>query len=166
MPHTIPATTTLSEALAAENIAMKAELEKVRAELAGARETIRLHGVWDMPKDIQDLTVRLEAAVAAKEEAEKWRALAQGNAMGLSVDLITALALNARLVEGLEGIANWCEAYSVEAFPEEAAESALRSMTVAGIDPGALHASWARHLLNGIGRDARALLAETNGGEG
>lgn len=64
-----------------------------------------------------------------------------------------------RLREALQKIADWCGAYPIEMFPQDAADHALDACKRAGIPVGAMHASWARHLLGGIGRDARAALA-------
>jgi hypothetical protein len=46
------------------------QIARLTAENASLRETIRLHGAWDFPKDIQDLNVRLETALARIKELE------------------------------------------------------------------------------------------------
>jgi len=69
--------------------------------------------------------------------------------------------LRARVVEledTLEQIAQWAEAYPVTVFipltsgEMQWADSVLRE---AGISMGAMHASWARHIVDGIGGIAR-----------
>jgi len=65
-----------------------------------------------------------------------------------------------RLRSALDGIANWCEAYPVEVFPKEASDAALAACAAAGISVGAMHGTWAQHLLAGIGENARAALEE------
>ena len=69
------------------------------------------------------------------------------------------------LLAALERIANWCSAYPVETFSQERADATLALMKRHGLDPSALHASWARHLLEGIGGDARAAVAKAGGHE-
>ncbi len=72
------------------------------------------------------------------------------------------------VVEALEKIASWCEAYPAQVFPKKSADHALDACKQAGIPVDAMHGTWARHLLSGIGRDARAALAavDTPGGDG
>ena len=70
----------------------------------------------------------------------------------------------ARVVElkdALERIAQWAEAYPVTVFipltsgEMQKADSVLRG---AGISMGAMHAAWARHIVDGIGGIARQAL--------
>ena len=56
-----------------------------------------------------------------------------------------------RLRSALMGIANWCEAYPDTVFTEEASASALAACKAAGIPTGAMHGTWGRRLLAGIG---------------
>ena len=60
-----------------------------------------------------------------------------------------------RMEEALQRIQQWTQAYPVRAFPPLAIEDlrhANFALKAIGIDMGALHAEWARHLLKGIGR--------------
>lgn len=60
--------------------------------------------------------------------------------------------------DALGQIARWCEAYPVTVFPEmddadyARAHEALKGV---GLSSDRLHAAWARHLLEGIGKIAR-----------
>lgn len=49
----------------------EAEIERLTREVAGYQETIRLSNAWDFPRDIQELSVRLEAAESSLSEAVK-----------------------------------------------------------------------------------------------
>ena len=58
-----------------------------------------------------------------------------------------------RLDDALTRIEQWCKAYPVEMFKPLSDEDLRVANTVlkfAGIDMGALHAQWARHILSGI----------------
>jgi hypothetical protein len=58
------------------------------------------------------------------------------------------------LEEALLRIKQWAEAYPVEIFrpvSEEKLKEANEALKAIGVDMGALHAGWARHLLDGIG---------------
>jgi hypothetical protein len=74
-------------------------------------------------------------------------------------DVATLRAEVAALREALEGIANWCEAYPPTVFTQESADRALAACKAHSIPVDAMHGTWARHLMAGIGRDARAALA-------
>ena len=76
-------------------------------------------------------------------------------------ELATLRAEVERLREALLRIANWCEAYPASVFPKANADAALEACKAAGIPVDAMHGTWARHLLDGIGRDARAALEPT-----
>ena len=59
-----------------------------------------------------------------------------------------------RVEEALLRIKQWTNAYPVTVFkpiPPEKMKLASKVLADNGIDMGALHASWARHILNGIG---------------
>jgi len=59
-----------------------------------------------------------------------------------------------RLEEALLRIKQWAEAYPVEMFtplPDAKVKMAGTVLGWVGIDIGALHGMWARHILNGIG---------------
>ena len=58
-----------------------------------------------------------------------------------------------RMEEALRHIRNWCEAYPIEAFPEPDL-TVIRAQIGDG-PMAALHAHWARHLLEGIARHAQ-----------
>lgn len=63
--------------------------------------------------------------------------------------------------EGLQDIIQWCEAYPVDVFIEPTKEkmaAAAKACEAVGLTFDALHASWARHILSGIERKARAAL--------
>ncbi len=62
-------------------------------------------------------------------------------------------AREGRMEEALCRIQDWCGAYPIEAFPEPDM-TAIREKLGDG-PMAALHASWARHLLDGIARHAR-----------
>ena len=58
-----------------------------------------------------------------------------------------------QLEEALQRIKQWANAYPVTVFkpiPPEKMELASKVLADNGIDMGALHASWARHILTGI----------------
>ena len=65
------------------------------------------------------------------------------------------------LEHSLRCIQQWCRAYPVPMFKEltnEQIELAGEVLKFHSIDIGALHASWARHLLKGIGEIADTAL--------
>ena len=58
-----------------------------------------------------------------------------------------------RLEAALHRIKQWAEAYPVTVFrplTEAQMHAAAGALKDAGIDMGALHAGWARHILNGV----------------
>lgn len=66
--------------------------------------------------------------------------------------------------DALMQIAQWCDAYPQDVFeplPPDALKRADKVLAEAGISIGALHAGWSRHLLDGVGRTARAALSAT-----
>lgn len=72
-----------------------------------------------------------------------------------------------RMTEQLRDIRDWCAAYPASVFPEPDLKKCQETLEGAGLSMGALHASWARHLLSGIARHALVGLgadapAETN----
>ena len=63
--------------------------------------------------------------------------------------------------QALTEIRQWCEAYPTTVFTPLSREQLGEAAIVLGeinIDIGALHAEWARHLLDGIGKIAREAL--------
>jgi hypothetical protein len=59
-----------------------------------------------------------------------------------------------RLKEALLRIQQWAKAYPVTMFTplsDEDLKNVQRALEAEGIDMGALHGAWARHILNGIG---------------
>ena len=63
-----------------------------------------------------------------------------------------------KLEEALIKIYQWCMAYPHSVFTplsEDQIVDAGRALTNINIDIGALHAEWARHLLDGIGEIAK-----------
>lgn len=67
------------------------------------------------------------------------------------------------LLAALEGVASWCEAYPAKVFPKDAADAAITACKQMDIPIDAMHGTWARHLLEGIGRDCRAAIAAAKG---
>ena len=70
-------------------------------------------------------------------------------------------ALRARVAEmeaALTRIDDWAQAYPEEAFPEPDLTICKTALKSAGQSIDGLHASWARHILNGIGGITRAAL--------
>ena len=67
------------------------------------------------------------------------------------------------LVEALWQIDQWCKAYPETIFrpiSKEKLAEANDALKAIGVDMGAMHAQWARHLLTGIGGIAEAALAK------
>lgn len=65
------------------------------------------------------------------------------------------------LVDALMQISQWCEAYPEDVFTPMDADKKARAhaaLVAADIEPAVLYASWARHLLGGIGKIARDAL--------
>jgi len=63
-----------------------------------------------------------------------------------------------KLEDALTQILQWCLAYPAFMFiplTDEQMRTATTVLSVADIDIGALHAQWARHLLEGISKIAR-----------
>lgn len=110
--------------------------------LAGAQEA-----VWQKHEakvlDLLDLTGWLSPS-HAREQAER------------VVDLEAALTR----------IDEWARAYPEEAFPEPDLAICKTALEGAGQSIDGLHASWARHILNGIGGITRTVLAEGGRGNG
>ena len=71
------------------------------------------------------------------------------------------------LVDALTEIKQWCDAYPETIFrpvPSEKMKEATEALKEIGVDMGAMHAAWARHLVSGIGAIAtKALAAEQRG---
>lgn len=68
-----------------------------------------------------------------------------------------------RLQEALRSIKQWCEAYPETTFRPisgEKLKEANEALKAIGVDMGAMHAGWARHLINGLGNIALKALGE------
>jgi hypothetical protein len=68
-----------------------------------------------------------------------------------------------KLQEALLRIKQWCDAYPKDIFKplsDEELRTANTVLSFAGIDMGALHAGWARHLLSGISEIVDKALVE------
>ena len=63
-------------------------------------------------------------------------------------------ALDGDCADRLHRIVQWCEAYPIEVFPEP--DLAAARVALGDGLYSALHASWARHIVNGIADIARA----------
>lgn len=77
---------------------------------------------------------------------------------------LAQIARNEKLLEALQSIRQWCEAYPITVFTPLSKEQLGEAAIVLGehnIAIDALHAEWARHLLDGIGKIAREALDET-----
>lgn len=69
------------------------------------------------------------------------------------------------LEDALREIAQWCNAYPSAVFvplDEVKIKRAGRVLASAGIEIGALHAGWARHLLGNIGKIANGAIDGTH----
>ena len=67
-----------------------------------------------------------------------------------------------QLEDTLERIAQWCTAYPITVFLPLSNDEIRRAgevLNAAGISMDALHGGWARHLLEGIGKEARTALS-------
>lgn len=123
----------------------------------------RARGVWCWA-NMDDRTLasfRYLSPVATPEEVEELRtevARAGDACADMGGEIVRLRARVETLEAAVEGIANWCEAYPASVFPQANADAALASCKAAGIPTDAMHGTWARHLLAGIGRDARAAL--------
>ena len=72
-----------------------------------------------------------------------------------------------RLEEALEAVRNWCNAYPDLIFTPISDDKLLLAgnvLAAKGIDVGALHAQWARHLLSGIKAIVETALQEKDHG--
>lgn len=66
-----------------------------------------------------------------------------------------------RMEDALHMIKQWADAYPVDVFrpiSDEKLKEANEALKAIGVDMGALHAGWARHIVDGIGNIARAAL--------
>ena len=80
-----------------------------------------------------------------------------------------ARALLGKAHTALEEIAHWCEAYPTQVFRPLSQSDINRAGAVlekAGLSISRLHAQWARHLLDGIGRIAHQALDDQEMGDG
>ncbi len=114
----------------------------------------------------EDLCLRLERdfpgspAAALLQRFYEWRrytATLQREADGLR-------EADEAKYDALMQISQWCDAYPQDVFeplPPDAVKRADKVLADAGISIGALHAGWARHLLQSVGRIARAALSPT-----
>lgn len=65
-------------------------------------------------------------------------------------------------VDQLERIQTWCNAYPVDVFPEQDTARSDEVLRAAGISMSAMHGSWARRIVEGIGNIARVALEKQN----
>ena len=70
---------------------------------------------------------------------------------------------NDRLREALEQLVTWSEAYPLDIFPEPDLKRAHEVLTAHGMTLDALSAKAARHVIEGVGKIARAALAKEVG---
>lgn len=63
-----------------------------------------------------------------------------------------------RLEDALNEVMHWANAYPAKVFPEPDLDKARQALEVVGITMEALHGTWARHLLEGVGRIATEAL--------
>lgn len=56
-----------------------------------------------------------------------------------------------RLEDALNEIMHWANAYPASVFPEPDLEKAREALATVGITMDALHGTWGRHLLKGVG---------------
>ena len=64
------------------------------------------------------------------------------------------------LEEALHRIRQWCRAYPEAVFSEPDFDKAKAALESAGVSMDALHGTWARHLLKGIGKIADEALTK------
>ena len=67
------------------------------------------------------------------------------------------------LETALEGLVQWSEAYPLDLFPEPNWKRAQTALEAAGITMDAVSASCMRHVVEGVGRIARAALDKDAG---
>lgn len=63
-----------------------------------------------------------------------------------------------QLEDAIREALQWIDAYPEDIFipvPESKLKDAAKALEAIGVDMGALHAGWARHLLTGLGRILR-----------
>ncbi len=63
-----------------------------------------------------------------------------------------------RLEDALNEILHWANAYPATVFPEPDLEKAREALAASGITMDALHGTWARDLLKGVGEIATEAL--------
>lgn len=104
-----------------------------RAEEAGAR--VILPGAFILAHNQQVLQAEQEAAKAAAAAV-----------------LRAAFPILAEEPDdALRRISEWAGAYPADVFPEVDLKKARAALADAGIEIGSLHATWARHIMQGIG---------------
>ena len=75
-------------------------------------------------------------------------------------------ARNAALVDDLQKIVAWSEAYPLSVFPEPDFKKAAELLQAGGMTLDAISASNMRHVVEGVGRIAREALARTDPARG
>lgn len=142
-------------------------VETQAGQVRFCRRWWKARGEWGWA-NMDDRTLRgfrYHSPVATPEEIEALRAEIARVSIEREVWFHDARTLRARvetMEAALHGIANWCEAYPASVFPQASADAALASCKAVGIPVDAMHGTWARHLMEGVRRDARAAL-EGNG---
>ena len=104
-------------------------------------------------KRLADLREGLDEDSSIAPRLRRIRSYADWDEMKFLLRLLDE-ALAGDCTDRLHRITQWCEAYPIEVFPEPdlaAARAALGDGLYS-----ALHASWARHIVNGIADIARA----------
>lgn len=66
-----------------------------------------------------------------------------------------------KLIEALERIEAWADAYPLDIFPEPDLKLARALLAAGGITLDAVSASMARHVIEGVGKIARNALGRT-----
>jgi tyrosyl-tRNA synthetase len=97
-----------------------------------------------------------------KQACEEKQEIIDGNKT-LAADLLTAMAENERLREALERIEQWSEAFPVDIFPEPDLKKAREVLTAHGMTLDSIAAKAERHIIDGVGKIARAALAKEAG---
>ena len=77
-------------------------------------------------------------------------------------DMIERVARAEKYEEALERIVQWSEAYPLDIFPEPDFKQAAELLNAGGITLDAIAASCMRHVVEGVGKIARAALKGQN----
>lgn len=99
-----------------------------------------------------------------RDIVERLRLLVPSDSTGASIEAaneITRLrAQNAELVEALERIREWADAYPTAVFAEPDWKRAATVLSAAGMSLGSISAANMKHAISGVGNIARAALAK------